>query len=479
MLGLFGTLNLGARSLQTQRQGVEVAGQNLANVNNPAYARQRLAIQTSISINGPLGPQGTGADAVAIVQLRSNILDNQLQAEASVRGALQTGQMALQYAQSTLGTQLDRLASGTAGSDAAQGVGGSHNLGQGLADLFNSFQSLSANASPTASMAERQALLQAATALTTQFNQVDQRLGNLTLSLNEALQADVGAANQLFAEIAKLNERIGHVEASANGVANDLRDLRQQKIEQLAGLVKLDVATGTDGAVNLSVAGTTMVSGRLVNDTLETYDAGAGQLLLRAAASGTPLTLTGGSLQGAIDARDGSIAALRSDLNSLASLLISEVNIVHAAGFSLTGSTGANFFTGTTAADISVNAALLGNPALVQAAGVAGAPADNQTALALAQLAVKPHAALNGLTLSQGYSQTVAALGQSLASVNTQLTDQQVVENMLLRQRDAISGVSLDEEMTDLTRYQKAFAASARLISTVDEMLDTVLNMKR
>lgn len=472
-------LNLGSRSLQTQRQGVEVAGQNLANVNNPAYARQRLAVQTSISINGALGPQGTGADAVAIVQIRSSILDRQIQAETSVRGALQSSQLALQYAQASLGTQLDRLASGTAGASAAEGVGGANHLGQGLADLFNSFQALSANSSPSASLAEREVVLQAAVALANQFNQVDQRLAGLTTSLNDAVLAEVDSANQLFAEIAALNERIGHVESVGHGMANDLRDLRQQKVEQLAGFVRLEVGTGTDGALNLSVAGTTLVAGAQVLDTLQTYDPGAGQLLVRATTAGTPLALTGGSVQGAIDARDGAIATLRGDLNSLASVLISEVNAVHAAGFSLTGSTGADFFTGTGAADIQVNPALLDNPTLVQAAGVAGAPADNQTALALAQLAGKAHPALNGLTFGQSYSRTVSSVGQALASVNTQLADQQVVENMLLRQRDAISGVSLDEEMTDLTKYQKAFAASARLITTVDEMLDTVLNMKR
>jgi flagellar hook-associated protein 1 FlgK len=115
----------------------------------------------------------------------------------------------------------------------------------------------------------------------------------------------------------------------------------------------------------------------------------------------------------------------------------------------------------------------------VQAAGVAGAPGDNQTALALAQLAQKKLAGLNGQTLGQGYGQAVAAFGQELASVNVALGDQEAVEQMLLQQRDSIGGVSLDEEMADLMRFQKAFAASARLITTVDEMLNDVVNLKR
>lgn len=470
MLGLFGTLNLGARSLQTQQQGIEVAGQNLANVNNAAYARQRVALQASVTINGQIGPQGTGAEAVAIVQIRSGLLDDQIQAETSVRGSLEAQQLALQYAEADLGTQIDRVASG---SDTAS-VSGAHNLAGGLSDLFNSFQSVSAN--PT-SMTERESLLMNAVTLTTQFQQVDQRLGNLTASLNESVETDVGAANQLLADIAKLNDQIGIAEASSNGVANDLRDLRQQKIEALAKVVKIDVATGAQGSADISIAGTTMVSGNEVAETLQTYDAGGGQILVRAASTATPLTLTGGSLQGTIDARDGAVASLRTSINSLAAQLISEVNVIHAAGFSLTGSTGENFFTGTNAADMQVNSTLLNDPSLFQAAGVAGGTGENQVALALAQLAGKKLPALNGQTLSQGYSQTVAALGQSLASVNTQLSDQEVVEKMLTQQRSSVSGVSLDEEMTDLTKFQRAYQASAKLISIVDEMLDTVVNM--
>ena len=472
MLGLFGILNLGARSLSTQRQGVEVAGQNLANVHNPAYARQRVAIQTSLTVNSDLGPQGTGADAVAIVQIRSGLLDQQIQSETSVRGSLEAQQLALQYAQANLGTQLDRLASGSA----AQVAGGSHSLAENFSELFNSFQSLSAN--PT-SMAERQTLLMKAVNLTMQFNQVDQRLGNLQASLNQSVQDNVASANQLLSDIARLNDQIGTTEASYNGVANDLRDLRQQKIEDLAKLVKIDVGNGANGLVNIAIAGTTMVSGNQVAEMLATYDAGGGQILVRATTAGTPLTVTGGSIQGTIDARDGAVATLRASVNSLAAQLISEVNTVHGAGFSLTGSSGANFFTGANASDIHVNDTLLNDPSLVQAAGTSGAVGDNQVVLALAQLANKKIPALNNQTFSQGYSQTVAALGQSLSSVNTQFSDQQVVETMLLQQRSSISGVSLDEEMTDLTKFQKAFAASARLITTVDEMLDTVLNMKR
>lgn len=462
--------------MQTQRAGVEVAGQNLANVNNPAYARQRVAIATSLTVMSEMGPQGTGADAVSIVQMRNAILDNQIQAEGSVRGSLASQQVALQYAQAALGVQIDRLASGAEGAAASQGVGGGHSVADSLSQVFNSFQSLAGNAT---SMAERQTLLMKAEDLATQFKQIDSRLNNLAASLNASIDSDVAAANQLFADIAKLNDQIRRVESAGKGSANDLRDARQERLEALAKYVKLDVTPANGGMVDISVDGVAMVTGNSVTDTLQSYDAGGGQVLVRAVTAGTPLTLTGGTIQGTIDARDGAIADLKSGLNRLASQIITEVNTAHVAGFNLNGGTGANFFTGTNASDIGVNSALVSDPSLVQASGVAGTPGDNQTALAIAQLAQKKLPALNGQTLSQGYGQTVAAFGQSLSSVNLALSDQQTVENMLLQQRDSIGGVSLDEEMADLMRFQKAFAASARLITTVDEMLNEVVNLKR
>ncbi|MEK7780106.1 MAG: flagellar hook-associated protein FlgK [Verrucomicrobiota bacterium] len=476
MLGLFGTLNLGARSMSTQRAGVEVAGQNLANVNNPAYARQRVNIATSITISSEIGPMGTGAEAVAIQQMRNALLDGQIQAEASNRGSLTSQQIALQYTQAALGTQIDRMATGAEGATAAQGVGGGHSLADSMSALFNAFQSLSTN--PT-SMAERQTLLMKAASLALQFNQLDTRLNNLTNSLNATIDSEVNAANQLLGDIANLNKLITTAEVTSGGTANDLRDTRQARIEELAKYVKLDITNGTGSALNISIGGVDMVTDNQVADTLQSYDAGGGQMMLRATTAGTPLTVTSGSIQGTIIARDGAVADLQTNVNALATALITEVNAIHASGFSLSGSTGANFFTGTDATNMGVNGALINDPTLLQAAGVSGASGDNQTALALAQLAQTKHAAFNNQTFNQAYGQNVAAFGQELSTINSQLGDQEAIEDMLLRQRDSLGGVSLDEEMTDLTRFQKAFAASARLITTVDEMLETLINMKR
>ena len=473
MLGLFGVLNMGARSMGVQRAGVEVAGQNLANVSNPAYARQRVAISTSITVQSEVGPQGTGSEAVNIVSMRNAILDNQIQSEASAHGMLQAKQTALQYAQASLGTQIDRMASGAEGASAAQGVGGGHSLADSLGELFSAFQSLSSN--PT-SMAERQTLMMKAASLASQFRQLDSRLGELGNQLNRTIESDVRMVNQTLTNIASLNDKITRMEAISGGTANDLRDMRQAQIEELAKYVKVDLSNGAGGAVNVSIGGADVIVNNQVTETVETYSVG-NNTYIRAAGSDSPISLTSGSIQGTIQARDVGIGDIRTSMNTIANVLITQVNTIHGAGFSLNGSTGAQFFTGVDAATIGVNSALADDPSLIQASGVNGATGDNQLALALAQLSQTEF--INGQTLTQAYSQTVAAFGQELSTVNNDLANQDTVDNMLHAQRDSIGGVSLDEEMTDLTRFQKAFQASARLITTVDEMLETLVNMKR
>jgi flagellar hook-associated protein 1 len=192
-----------------------------------------------------------------------------------------------------------------------------------------------------------------------------------------------------------------------------------------------------------------------------------------------PLALTGGTLAGTIDARDGALLDLRTSVDILASTLITEVNILHTAGYSLTGSTGAFFFQGTGADDIRVNPTLVNNPSLIQASGVAGATGDNAIALQLAQLGQRGGAIWGGRTFTDEYARIVSDLGSEVKNSNGQISDHNVVNLMLLKQRESVSGVSIDEEMTNLITFQKAYQASARIVTTADEMLDTILNMKR
>jgi flagellar hook-associated protein 1 len=463
---------MGAHSLDAQQLATEVTGQNLANVNNPAYARQQVIMQASTDIPTPSGQEGTGVQVTSIQEVRDALLDTQIQSEGSVTGSLNAQQQALQNAETALGEQLSNT--DASGTDTSGSTSSPYSLAADLSNLFNSFQSLSTN--PT-SLAQRQVLVQTAQELTTQFNQVSSGLTDVRNGLNTAIQNDVTAANQDLSDIASLNKQIALAEANG-GTANDLVDQREQKIEDLAGKVNITTNAETNGTIDVSIGGVTMVSGVTQPDSLQAYDAGGGQFLVKAQTAGTTLTLSGGSIEGEIGVRDGALAGLQGSINTLASQLISQVNTIHAAGYDLNGNTGQNFFTGTDAATIGVNNNLVTDPSQVQAAGTPGATGDNTVALALAQLAGNSITGLNNQTFTDNYSQTVAGLGQSLATVNDQVANSGVVSGMLQSQRSSVSGVSLDEEMTNLMQFQKSYMASAQLITTVNEMLQTVVAMK-
>ena len=465
MLGLFGALDLASRSLATQQAGTTVAGQNMANVNNPAYAREQTVIQTSDSIETSAGEEGTGADVVSITEARDSLLDNQIQSENSVTGSFTAQQTALQNAEAYLGEQLSSTSSSSSATSSSNG------LAAMLSNLFNSFSSMTTDAGDSATV------VQAAQAVTNQFNQVSANLSQVRSNLNTTIQNNVASCNQDLNQIATLNQQIVQAEAGG-GTANNLVDTREQTIENLAGLVNISTTAQSNGSVNISIGGVSMVAGSSAVDGLQTYDAGGGQLLIQDENSATPLSVTGGSIGGNITARDGALSTLQTSLDTLASQLVTQVNNIYSAGYDSSGGTGQLFFTGNSAANISVNSALVSDPSQFQDSSTAGAGGDTKIALALANLSTQTIPALGNKSLSQSYSQTVSNLGNAIDAATNQLNTSQAISTSLTNQRSSESGVSIDQEMTDLMEYQKAYEASAQLVTTLDSMMETVIDMK-
>jgi flagellar hook-associated protein 1 FlgK len=393
-----------------------------------------------------------------------------------VSGSLEAQQRALKTAQSLLGQSIDRGNKGAGGTSAADGVGGGQQLAAGLTDFFNSFASLAAQ---PASIAEREITLRRAAALAAQFPALDNRLSTLGTQLDESLDTELKSANALLSDIARLNGQISRTEVVSGGSANDLRDQRLAKLESLSAVIGFDSIEASDGSVGIVVGGVSLVTSDVREKTLETFTNVTGDRMIRASGTTDALVITSGRVHGTLDARDGGLKDLRSGINDLAKSLIDEVNGVHSAGFALDGTTGRAFFLGSSAADIRVNQALLDDPTSLQVSGSATARGDNRVAQALSQLGNRSIVALDGQTLGNAYNRIVGRLGEDLSSVNQQLADQKVVAELLKGQRDSVSGVSIDEEMADLTRFQRGYQASAKLINTIDELMDTTLSLKR
>jgi len=243
MMSLFNILNMGAGALNVQTQGTSVTGENLANVNNPAYARQQLQQAATTPLQTLIGEEGTGVTATSISQVRDALLDAQIQTEAGSTSSLNAQQTALQYAETALGEQVTNVS--TSGADSSP-----NGLDASLTNFFNSLQALSIS---PAGISQRQAVIAAAQQLTSQFNQVSSQLTSLTTSLNASITSDVGDANQDLAQIASLNKQI----VQTNGIGgspNELVDQREQVLEDLATKVNFTTSTESGGAVDVVIS---------------------------------------------------------------------------------------------------------------------------------------------------------------------------------------------------------------------------------
>lgn len=460
MSGLFNTLNSSSMALAAHSRAIETSGKNLANVNNPNYARQRVAYGDRGTIETADGVQSFGLEVLSISQLRDVLLDRQLMREIGMGGSLEAEQQALQRAQAGLGQAVNATGEATGG------------LAASLDNFFNAFQSLAAR--PT-DMGTREALLQQARILTDTLRETDTRLAQVQTDLGAEVTADVSSVNRLIDTIADLNTQISRFEINRPGVAVDLRDQRQARLEELAAILPVTVTDLADGQVSLAVkdagnADIVLLNGSTVNGAVSFTGTG-----LTGGTPATAIALSSGSINGALSARDGAVQALRDNLDLFAEQLVTSVN----AAYNPSSTVGADFFepTGLTAGTIALRTGLTGAGLVTGASAAAG---DNTIAIAVAGLATQAFSTGSGDlidgTLGQFYSRSVSDLAQALSTATARSSDQDKIEQLVRNQRDSVSGVSLDEEMADLVRFQRAFQASSRVFSVVDELLDTVVN---
>jgi flagellar hook-associated protein 1 FlgK len=458
---------LGAVStaLDAQSQAISVASNNIANVNNPDYSLEVATYKSLGSVQTQEGEQSEGI-SVDVQQERSAVLDQMVRQEASFTSGFTAQQNILQQAQAALGENVSNTSTSSTTTSSVSTSG----LSAALDDFFNAFQALAAN--PTDN-GEMQTVVQQASILTDRFQEVDQNLSTVQTNAGSEAVSDTDSANQLLQQVAQLNTQIAAQESGNPGSALDLRDQREGALEKLAALIPVSVSEGSSGEDQIT---TTDVSGNsvtLVNAgaVTNTLSISAGTVL----AGSTALGLSSGSIQGELSAGAGAVQTLRTSIDNLANQIVTSVN----GAYNPSATVGGNFFlaSGTTAGTISVD------PHLTAATLVAGKPAlgsgDNSIATAVANVANKIFSTGGGDdidgTLSDYYGTAVSNVGQALDTANTQVTDQTAVQTTVLNQRQSVSGVSVDEEMSDLMSYQRAFQASSEVFQVVNTLLDNLV----
>jgi flagellar hook-associated protein 1 FlgK len=439
----------------------------VANANTPGYTDEVANWQEndSVSLSGG-ATAGEGASVTGASQ-RDPVLNQRVQQQTQLEASSSTESAALSDLQSIFGI------TSTSTTPISTTIGADMNA------FFSSLSTLQASPSDTSA---RQGVLSAAQTLVSDFNSAASQMAQQTSSLNQQVSGTVGQVNALTSSIAALNLQIMSI--SPNADAGTLEDQRQQDITQLSQYVGLDqtktennglTLTTSNGAVLVSEGQSYALSTAVVNGNVDVLSA-----------EGHDITtgLTGGSLGGTLQARDQDIPTVSTALNSLAAALANTVNTQNEAGVDGNGNPGGPIFTVSTSppgaaatiALVAQNPGLL-DTNIIAAAGVGEGSSGNTNATALSAIATTPLAALNGQTASAYYSLFLTQLGSSVSSVSNENTVQQASLTQLTTQQSSLSSVSLDQEASNLTLYERSYDAAAKVFTIVDELMASALNL--
>ncbi|OUM97585.1 MAG: flagellar hook-associated protein FlgK [Firmicutes bacterium ZCTH02-B6] len=457
-------LDIARRALQAQMRALDVVGHNIANANTPGYSRQVAVFGTTDpypapSLNSTIhaGQVGTGVQVEAIRRLRDEFVEMQLRNETESLGRWNARYEALQQVELFLQEPSDT----------------------GLRDALDQFwQSLQDLHQQPESDAARAVVRERALLLAASFQHVHKQLTDLRLDLNRSVALEVQKINTLAERLANLNAQIHRVHLSGQA-PNDLLDERDQLILELAEIVDISVIERDNLTVQISVNGFSIVDGEQWVRLEAKGDSGNDNLLsVYWGLTGQKLEMTNGRLAGVLEARDELVAGYLTQLDKLAETIINEFNAVHRAGYTLEQDAsgpiqGGDFFVGAGAKDIWVHDSILGNLRLI-AASKDGTPGSGENAVDLAAVFHTPDV-IDGVSIADYLRSMISGIGVTTQQARSMVASQSALVDHLHTRREAVSGVSLDEEMIDMVRFQQAYAAAARLVTAMDEALETII----
>lgn len=451
-MSTFSALELLRRALASHQRALDVTGHNIANVNTPGFTRQEVVL-TSLPPPGSLSRfaapllAGGGVRVASLRQVRDAFLDRQLR---------QARQSAAEWrARADFWSQVEAVFPEPSDSG----------LAELLARFWNAWQEVSLNPE---SRAARTALVQQAQVLADAVRQAAQRLDQLRAHLDAVATGHVERVNQIARELASLNTQIARLEVGGQR-ALDLRDHREQLLAELEELADVTYTETESGELLVYLQGRELVGPGGRTTKLEVTE-GAGGLRTFRWPDGDLLQVRRGALAAVLQARDSAVESLRERLDGLAAKLAERVNELHVTGYDLDGNPGQIFFEGSTASDLRVAQAVLQDPGKVAAASAPGEPGNGHVALDIARLRGDPE-------MDGAYRSLVTDVGIRSQEASRQVDYQELLADQVRLRREATSGVSLDEEMTHMIRFQHAYDAAARMVRTVDEMLRTLLDM--
>jgi flagellar hook-associated protein 1 len=439
-------LQTSLRGLLAQQRLLDTTGHNIANASTQGYSRQQAVLAASQALMVPAGATSTGAGAMlgsgvdvqSYSRIRDQFLDVQYRGQASNLADWTAQAGALSNAENALSEP------------------GDNGINTQLGKFWDAWSSLANAPAGSSAEAAKQALVSQGQALTDAVHSVQSQMSTVSqqsyAQYQNIVTAPGGQVDQIAKQIADLNKTISQLKTSGDE-PNDLEDRRDQLLDQLSSFGQISVTNLNSGSLQVSFVDKTSGSTYPVVDDLNNVWSGP-----PAQDNWSPGGQIGGLLT--VSQPGGTIDNYLTQLDSFATNLASLVNGAYGGTFLQVGASNA-------AATIQVNPALVSNPnSIVSGSGASG---SNDLALATSQL--RGNTAIDG-----AYGAFVAQVGSDASEANTQQANAQALTDSVDNRRQSISGVSMDEEMTNLVKFQRAYQASARAMTTMDDMLDVLIN---
>ena len=467
-------MNIANRSMQNSQLGLQTVSHNIANKTTKGYSRQRVDFQTNAPIGHGKTRTGMGARGGSISRTNNPYLEKQLEKEGTKMGFANSRATSLARVEQVYNEQVNK------------------GLNQFMGEFFNSFRELSTNPE---SLATRTLVKESADFLTKDFHRVNDQLNGIQSDMDFEIVTQIQEVNQITKEVASLNEKIQRV-TMEGGPGNDERDRRELLLKELSSKMNISYAEDDTGLITVTAGKSAIiVSGYENRDLYANASPEEGKKLegnfdvfYKPTDDGTPVRITehitGGELGGVLEIRDKVVNDLIGELDQVAYDMSREVNKAHVKGFNQYSKTGGVFFESITevkgaAKKLALNKSLKNDVGLIAAAGSINSPGDNRIANIISNIQNKKVMGGGDATIDDFYRSSVGRIGVLAGRANSEVESQGSIKKQLENMRESVSGVSLDEETTKMIEYQKSFDASARLIRTADEMMDTVLNLKR
>jgi len=457
MPGMFSAIDTLSSALQAFQQELSVTGNNVSNVNTPGYSRETATLAeapTSIYNQGMALSVGNGVTVASVNRIQDMFLQQRSQTAASDTGRLGTMSDGLTAVQGLLNEP---------------GTGG---VSDALSGFFNAWSGLASSPSDPSQQLQVQTAAQTLTqrvqtlyqSLTTQANQNTQSITNTI----QSIQTDING-------IANINQQI-HLGSTSSSQPTSLLDQRDQMVQSLSKLVDVQSQVNQDGTVNLSMNGLNLVDQTGAHTFPTNYSAANSTVT---DASGNSFPIRSGQLAGQFGISN-TIAGYQTQLDTLANNVVSQVNSVYATATNAAGLTNQQFFNApavpTGAAGFSLAPGIAASSSAI-ATGTSGKASDGGIALALSQMQNTPVAALGGQTIQGYYTNFVTSVGSQVSYYGSQVTTQANVTTQINNQIQSVSGVSIDDEMSNMLQFQRSYQAAAQTLSSINTAMDSLMSM--